>query len=1576
MIKKACFLALLALPVFAQNPIHVTYLWHMHQPNYYPYNSVDDIDSWGLFNFNIRNEVFNPRTGPYGEWVKNAVQASHDRNMPHAGVQVSFSGSLMENMDGLYGHGWREHYRWARNGLRTSLGNPRLDIVGFSHHHSLMPLTSRESMIMQVRLHREAYKDVWNAQDDSYSKGFFPSESSFSMHMIPALADQGIEWVLVDSGHIDRTLEDLPWSAASSIRPNRADQRNGVAADWNSQWTQLQNVWAPTPVAAPFSYQPHRMRYVDPNSDPNNPTVYRMIAVPAARYEGNENARGGYGAFKPENVWGSQVDRNNNADRPMLIVCHSDGDNFGMLNADAYHGQHQMFLDMTINNQNFAHTSIQDYLDMYPVPENSPYIHAEPGSWIGIDGGTPYYEKWVEDNAVDGEHPDHWNWSVLQAAHNRVVHAESLENNYSMNDVRWGIGSDTAKAWRNYLNAETSCYWYWDFDRANPWDGNVTRAANMAIEHANKVIARHPGVDTVGPSIFHPQRRTWNPGGNHWGEGDNNMIQPSDFEVWTFVDDVSGVASVELKWRTADWDSFKNLNEYRHEVYAHTPGLNSPWKSVQMTSDWYPPVKGPLVPDPLNRAMRYTGHVTGESDTLVSYYVEATDTVGNVSRSEIFHVWVGETTDGGGPGPRVEFDPPAPDGCVPVTIRYPKSGTMLGGGQVYIHIGRNGWQDTIEPSPAMTDAGDYWEYVYETLEDTYEINIVFNDGDGTWDNNSGRDWRLSVANCGDGGITPPPPGDVVETVPAAPQGCDPITIRYNPTGRNLAAASQVYIHIGRNGWQDVLADPNPGMTRDGAVWTYTYHPDPGTEVINFVFNNGAETWDNNDDRNWNVMVADCEGEPPLPSALVITDPASDTAVSLATSTYTLAGTASGIVGDILWDNVATGASGTIPAGASWSLPNVELAVGANLITLTAAVGGSGDEGTVAEDQAGNYDGVWTQDSNQGTGFAPWQLGGFGEHAGHFIEDSVFGLWSHEGDNLAEAVRPFAAPLGVGDTFRVRIRNGWVWENGGSVGAALRDEEGNPIWQLFFNGGNQFYDGTDGMTQIGWTDAGIDLAFTLTSPSSYSVVLHPVGGSPLTYVGNFEGEIHQFRAWSYNNGTDDGDNPNRNFFFNHLSIATPGVPGMISTSVTITRDSDGGPSPQLSITQPASDISVMASVDNYTLAGAALGLSGDLAWFNALTGDSGSIPATEAWQIEHVPLAIGANVITVSSGAGMIAADTASNYEGWADGSNEGTGFAPWTLHGVEGEAGTFADAEQGFGLWSHEGGNLAEALRDFSSPLAVGDSFHVRIRNGWVWEEGGSIGVALRDGEGNTVWQLYFNGGNEFYAGTDGDTDMGWTDAGINIAFTLTGPETYSVTLHPDGSSARTYTGMFAGSIESFRAWSYNNGTDDGDNHNRNFYFDNVQVSSTTASATVTITRLGEDDGEDSNADGVPDSWYQQYNQFLPANADMADPNIGRAMGANGNSLRCSYMLGLDPTDPDSTFAMDAFGLHEGQLRMHWGGGENHSYVIEHKGELSEDEWSIVGERTLPVNGGSRSTTYSDLPMNGNSGFYRIRFQP
>ncbi len=216
----------------------------------------------------------------------------------------------------------------------------------------------------------------------------------------------------------------------------------------------------------------------------------------------------------------------------------------------------------------------------------------------------------------------------------------------------------------------------------------------------------------------------------------------------------------------------------------------------------------------------------------------------------------------------VTFDPPEAEGCVPVTITYDGTGrTLDGAAQVFIHIGRNGWQDVIDLEMQYI-SGELWEYTFETPPDTYEINMAFNNGLGTWDDNDGENWSLSFAACG----TPPPPAVTFD--PAEPNGCVPVTITYNGEGRVLDGAAQVFIHIGRNGWEDVI-EPNPEMTYiTDELWEYTYTMPGNTTELNLVFNDGFGTWDNNDGQDWTLAVTDCgEVEPGPPARIAFSTPA-------------------------------------------------------------------------------------------------------------------------------------------------------------------------------------------------------------------------------------------------------------------------------------------------------------------------------------------------------------------------------------------------------------------------------------------------------------------------------------------------------------------------------------------------------------------------------------------------------------------------------------------------------------------------------------------------------------------------------
>jgi len=141
-----------------------------------------------------------------------------------------------------------------------------------------------------------------------------------------------------------------------------------------------------------------------------------------------------------------------------------------------------------------------------------------------------------------------------------------------------------------------------------------------------------------------------------------------------------------------------------------------------------------------------------------------------------------------------------------------------------------------------------------------------------------------------------------------------------------------------------------------------------------------------------------------------------------------------------------------------------------------------------------------------------------------------------------------------------MENGWIWESGGSIGVALRDSGGSTLWQLYFNGGDTYYNTPDGVTDIGWTDTGIEIHFTLTAADAFSVEVHPLGGSARQYTGTITNDVYDFRAWSYDNGTDDGQNSNRDFFIDDLLITheTDGSESYSTAMVHIIRESDGSP----------------------------------------------------------------------------------------------------------------------------------------------------------------------------------------------------------------------------------------------------------------------------------------------------------------------------------------------------------------------------------------------------------------------------------
>jgi autotransporter-associated beta strand protein len=290
--------------------------------------------------------------------------------------------------------------------------------------------------------------------------------------------------------------------------------------------------------------------------------------------------------------------------------------------------------------------------------------------------------------------------------------------------------------------------------------------------------------------------------------------------------------------------------------------------------------------------------------------------------------------------------------------------------------------------------------------------------------------------------------------------------------------------------------------------------------------------------------------------LTVTNPPGDIVVAEAVTTYDLQGTAgASLTGQFAWTNEATGAAGTIAATTNWQVSGISLDQGANAITIS---GTNQPAGSLwASDSAANntYDGGWTSGGNGGSGFQEWILQG-APNAGFFRAsgqgnlssgDPSWGLYANN-DDTASAYRPFSRPLQSGDTFRVTIDNNWI-DTGKSVGVALWNPDSEYLFEFFFVGGGSAYtinDNTDNRnTGISYTDASLNLALTMTSSNTYSLL-----AGATTITGTFKSRANmnatRFRAWNFSSGSGD----NYNFYFNQLSISSA-PPAVVSTSVTTT-----------------------------------------------------------------------------------------------------------------------------------------------------------------------------------------------------------------------------------------------------------------------------------------------------------------------------------------------------------------------------------------------------------------------------------------
>ena len=776
---------ILFYPEVAQaQKVHTTYLWHMDQPVYWADKSKEKPDSKQFAEESHRlkmseqniypgsaiahptnnlEEIFSKadRVNAYQYTPKTAIQSIS--SYPDAGAQLSISAGLLENIQSLgaknqwgYSAGWMNAYKDAY-GWKTRDGFPKLDIVNFTYDHALSPLVSERTLKKQILAH----KYVANKYYGSTSKGYWPAEGAFSERIIKVLAECGIEWSVIANSHLARTLSDYvhPFNINGNIEaPNKADRVDTEGINWFDATIDGRG----SRLAVPYSYQAHKAQYVDPN----NGQIYRIDVVPMCNYlsyvDGYSGANAGEVAQKIEPF--------STTAHPSIVLLAHDGDN-AWGGGSSYYNEAVSGFTSGAAAAGYKPTTIQQFLKDNPVPATD-VVHVEDGAWVNAenDWGHPQFINWIWPLFSTSNYrfnPNGWtedarNWAVITATENYAAMAEDLEGGIlRINYIADGgsAATNAEKAWHFYFGGLNSGFMY--YGKAEDMEVKPSMTGNIAIEYAQKVIDAKPGTDNTGPSVFIPQRFPYNPGETGFSPytGYKKVNYSSDFHVWTFAYDVSGLTSVTLKYRV-DLDGKNPISSTQNDTYAGGSEVE-PWQNIEMTRQ--PMAADPTDPElnffiqPKAKADLCYAEIAGLKDKLIDYYVEATDTKGNIFKTPIQHVYIGTgegqlPTDG-----NVTWLPASPTSLETIIITC-KNATAAS----KLHWGVNGWnapdgvyrpEGTVAVSAKAVEtpfrqAEGKWQVVIGPFDNPAQavtaVNFVIKH-ESSWDNNGGSDYLITIS---------------------------------------------------------------------------------------------------------------------------------------------------------------------------------------------------------------------------------------------------------------------------------------------------------------------------------------------------------------------------------------------------------------------------------------------------------------------------------------------------------------------------------------------------------------------------------------------------------------------------------------------------------------------------------------------------------------------------------------------------------------------------------------------------------------------------------------------------------------
>lgn len=221
-------------------------------------------------------------------WEAEQIIRCYERPLRYAAragdlgrLHIGFSGVLLEQLlDPLVVDRYR-HILDIPEMLHRYREAGTIELVGMGYYHPIFPLIPRADWAEQLELGRAVLERAFGR----VPRGFWPPEMAFTMEMVPALAEAGYEYVVVDGVHVrpEDGISDgfRPYLACHrgtciTVVPRDRDLSNAQASGLDPEWFQNEVRWR---VAR--SPRPEEPRLITTWSDGENGGWFRQTHEPS-----------------------------------------------------------------------------------------------------------------------------------------------------------------------------------------------------------------------------------------------------------------------------------------------------------------------------------------------------------------------------------------------------------------------------------------------------------------------------------------------------------------------------------------------------------------------------------------------------------------------------------------------------------------------------------------------------------------------------------------------------------------------------------------------------------------------------------------------------------------------------------------------------------------------------------------------------------------------------------------------------------------------------------------------------------------------------------------------------------------------------------------------------------------------------------------------------------------------------------------------------------------------------------------------------------------------------------------------